>query len=74
MDWSGAVAALVDRDHAVRDEVPVSEQAGNDSAFARVVTELRQWHVFRFAATFAVIAWLLVQVVATVGPAFDLPA
>lgn len=58
----------------MQDEVRVRDQVAGGGAFAGVVAELRQWHVFRFAATFAVVAWLLVQVVATVGPAFDLPA
>src|SRR5687768_11847524 len=55
------------------DNVPVSERADDDGGLARVVTELRQWHVFRVAAAYAVVAWLVVQVVATVGPAFELP-
>jgi len=35
--------------------------------------ELKQRKVFRVAATYAVIAWLLMQVVATVAPALKLP-
>lgn len=35
--------------------------------------ELRQRKVLRVAATYAVIAWLLIQVSATVGPALKLP-
>ena len=53
-------------------KVPVSQQQTEDG-FSRLLTELRQWHVFRFAAAYGVVAWLLVQVVATVGPAFDMP-
>lgn len=51
---------------------PVDRQE-TDSGFSRLFDELRQWHVFRIAVAYAVVAWLLVQVVATVGPAFDLP-
>lgn len=36
-------------------------------------TELRQRKVFRVAATYAVIAWLLIQVISTVAPALKLP-
>jgi TolB-like protein/dienelactone hydrolase len=36
--------------------------------------ELKQRKVLRVAATYAVIAWLLIQVSATVGPALNLPA
>jgi TolB-like protein len=35
--------------------------------------ELKQRKVFRVAATYAVIAWLLMQVIATVAPALKLP-
>ncbi len=38
-----------------------------------LIAELRQRKVFRVAAAYAVVAWLLVQVVATVGPALKLP-
>jgi TolB-like protein len=51
--------------------VPVDRQS--DRNLSRLIAELRQWHVFRVAAAYGVIAWILVQVVATVGPAFDLP-
>jgi len=51
--------------------VPVDRQSNRD--LSRLIAELRQWHVFRVAAAYGVIAWILVQVVATVGPAFDLP-
>lgn len=54
-------------------KVPVAEQAAEGGGLERVVAELRQWHVFRVAAAYTVAAWLVVQVVATVGPAFDLP-
>lgn len=56
------------------DQVRVREAAADTSSFARILSELRQWHVFRVAATYGVVSWLLVQVVATVGPAFDSPA
>ena len=55
------------------DNVRVSERADGDDGLARIVAELRQWHVFRVAAAYAVVAWLVVQVIATVGPAFELP-
>ena len=38
-----------------------------------LVAELKQRKVFRVAAAYAVVAWLLIQVVATVGPALKLP-
>jgi len=55
-------------------KVSSADGATEDGDFARLFAELRQWQVFKFAATYGVITWLLVQVVATVGPAFDLPA
>lgn len=55
------------------DQVPVREQAADESSLARIIAELRQWHVVRIAAGYAVASWLVVQVVATVGPAFELP-
>lgn len=39
----------------------------------RVVAELRQRHLFRIAAAYAVGAWLMIQVVDIIGPAFNLP-
>ena len=54
-------------------KVPVESQPVEDRDFSRLMAELRQWHVFRVAAAYGVAAWLLVQVTATVGPAFDLP-
>ena len=53
--------------------VPVPEDSADEGGFARVVAELRQWHIFRIAAGYAVAAWLLVQVIATIGPAFEVP-
>ncbi|RPI15187.1 MAG: hypothetical protein EHM60_05010 [Lysobacterales bacterium] len=38
-----------------------------------LLAELKQRKVLRVAATYAVIAWLLIQVSATVGPALNLP-
>jgi TolB-like protein len=52
--------------------VPVNQKQG-DGDFSRLIAELRQWHLFRATAAYAVGAWLLVQIVATVGPAFDAP-
>jgi TolB-like protein/Tfp pilus assembly protein PilF len=56
----------------VSDDVPDPPQ-GNRRDVSRVMAEFRQWHLFRIAAAYGVGAWLLVQVVATVGPAFDAP-
>jgi TolB-like protein len=53
-------------------QVPVNQDRSK-ADFSRLIGELRQWQVFRVAAAYGVAAWLLVQVVATVGPAFDLP-
>lgn len=55
-------------------KVPVDRQQIDDSGLSRLIAELRQWQVFRIAAAYGVGAWLLVQVVATVGPAFNLPS
>ena len=52
--------------------VPVEREEPEDDG-SRLLAELRNWHVFRVAAAYAVVAWLVIQVVATVGPAFDLP-
>lgn len=52
---------------------PARKELPDGGGLERVVAELRQWHVFRVAAAYTVFAWLLVQVVATIGPAFDLP-
>lgn len=38
------------------------------------VSELRRRHVFRVAAAYAVVAWLVIQVAGTTLPAFDAPA
>lgn len=53
--------------------VPVTEPDSGGMRLDRVVAELRQWHVFRVAAGYTVAAWVLVQVIDTIGPAFDLP-
>lgn len=39
-----------------------------------LLAELRQRKVLRVAGTYAVVAWLLIEVSATVGPALNLPA
>lgn len=52
---------------------PVREHSAEQDGLQWVIAELRQWHVFRVAAAYAVVAWLIVQVVATIGPAFELP-
>ena len=54
-------------------KVPVEEQPAEESDFSRLIAELRQWHIFRVAAAYAVGAWLTVEVTATVAPAFELP-
>lgn len=53
-------------------QVPADEDSTEERSLSRLIVELREWHVFRFAAGYAVVSWLVVQVVATVGPAFDL--
>ena len=55
-------------------EVPIDERLGGGGDASRLIAELRQWHVFRIAATYGVVSWIVVQVVATVGPAFDAPS
>ena len=57
----------------MRSKGPVETQSAEEGDHSPLLAELRQWHVFRVAVAFGVVAWLLVQVVATVGPAFDLP-
>lgn len=56
------------------DQVPVRKEAADEGGPKPVIAELRQWHVFPAAATYAVVSWLIIQVIATVGPAFDAPA
>ena len=55
------------------DHMPVHDEAADEVGLSRVIAELRQWQVFRVAAAYVVGAWLLVQVIATIGPAFDFP-
>jgi hypothetical protein len=40
----------------------------------RFLSELKRRNVYKIAAAYAVIAWLLIQVAATVLPAFEAPA
>ena len=49
------------------------EEVAHEGGLTRVISELRQWHVFRVGAAYAVVSWVLVQIIATVGPAFDVP-
>ena len=56
----------------MRSNGPIGEEEAQGN-FLRLIDELRQWQVFRFAAGYAVVAWLMVQIVATIGPAFDWP-
>jgi adenylate cyclase len=44
------------------------------SELVRFIGELKRRHVFRVAAIYAVVAWALIQVVATVQPYLHLPA
>ena len=39
----------------------------------RLIADLRERHFFRIAAGYTVAAWLVIQVVSTIAPAFDLP-
>lgn len=55
-------------------KIPIEEPKVEDGDVSRLFAELRQWHVFRIAATYGVVSWFVVQVVATVGPAFDMPS
>jgi TolB-like protein/tetratricopeptide (TPR) repeat protein len=55
-------------------KIPVEERMLEGGDLSPLIAELRQWHVFRAAATYGVVSWIVVQVVATVGPAFDVPA
>lgn len=55
-------------------KVPVEERMVEGGNVSRLIAELRQWHVFRVAATYGVVSWIVVQVVATVGPAFEAPS
>jgi len=43
------------------------------SRLTALVDSLRQRHVFRIAAAYAVAAWLVIQAIDIVGPAFDVP-
>ena len=54
-------------------KVPVDRQPVDGRDFSRLMTELRQWNVFRVAAAYGVASWLLVQIISTVGPAFAWP-
>lgn len=56
-------------DKAEAEEQPPGARPG----LLAMVHELRKRHLFRIAAAYAVGAWLIIQIVATVGPAFDLP-
>ena len=53
--------------------IPVEQQIAEPRDVSGLLAELRQWHVFRVAATYGVVSWIVVQVVATVGPAFEVP-
>ena len=55
-------------------KVPVDERTVKGGDASRLFAELRQWHVFRVAATYGLVSWIVVQVVATVGPAFEVPS
>lgn len=55
-------------------EVSIDERPVSGGDASRLIAELRQWHVFRIAATYGVVSWIVVQVVATIGPAFEVPS
>jgi hypothetical protein len=44
------------------------------SSFSAFIDELRRRRVFRVVAAYAVVAWIMTQVTATVAPALHLPA
>lgn len=54
-------------------EIPDREEEVDEGGLTRVISELRRWHVFRVGAAYAIVSWLLVQIIATIGPAFDVP-
>ncbi|MEO7635440.1 MAG: hypothetical protein ABIS38_07325 [Sphingomicrobium sp.] len=56
-------------------QVRVEDQPARERTdLLTMIGELRQRHLFRIAAAYAVVAWLIIQIVATIGPAFALPA
>lgn len=55
-------------------KAPVEERKDEGGDASRLIAELRQWHVFRVAATYGLVSWIVVQVIATVGPAFEVPS
>lgn len=55
-----------------RIDLSESEQAGTRSLTA-ALSDLKQRQLFRVAAGYAVVAWLVIQVAATVGPIFNAP-
>lgn len=57
------------------DKVRVEDQpARRRPDVLTMMAELRQRHLFRIAVAYGVGAWLIIQIVATVGPAFELPS
>jgi TolB-like protein len=54
------------------DQVLVPEDDRPRNALT-LLQKMREKHVFRIAVAYLVAAWILIQVVATIGPAFDLP-
>ena len=48
-------------------------EGGRRQSLRQSVSELKQRQIFRVAVAYTVAAWLVVQVAATVGPAFDAP-
>ena len=53
--------------------VEADASGGLGRSISQSVSDLKQRQTFRVAVAYAVAAWLIVQVVATVAPAFDLP-
>ncbi len=50
-----------------------SMQEKSDSIFSRTFADLRRRRVFRVAATYAVVAWLVIEVASVVFPALHVP-
>ena len=53
---------------------PVMEREADAPGSWQRLLGLRHHGLVRFAVAYAVAAWLIVQVAATIGPAFDLPS
>jgi TolB-like protein len=55
-------------------EPPQDAMSQDPSSFRALIDELKRRRVFRVVAAYAVVAWIMTQVTATVAPALHLPA